>query len=337
MNIIVDFIEGLPQRNYRHGFNKPEGIVAHSTGIMNMTNDTVARNRRVFTPSYVRKRGAFVHGFVDHESYWQSADYRYIAHGAGTTANRRFIHIELCETKNREHFLQSYKNFIGVIVDIMKTYGWKPERQQTLWTHGEVASILGGTTHNDPFPYFNYHDITINQFYKDVKTAYEGKTMSIDYPGVKWGSGLTEEQIVQLQRALITLGYDLSQYGDDGIYGKETANAVMIYERRHHESADGHADPAIFAAILADAENVTQRKQKPEEKIFARLVSGTFATEEDRNQTADKIAKETGWTIYKAGCMELRIATGTFTTEESVRKAENIMKKYVKVVYVKYE
>lgn len=337
MKTIVDFIPDLPQKPYRNGFNKPEGIVGHSTGILQITNDTVERNRRVFTSAYVKKRGAFVHFFVDHLGVWQAADLRYRAAGAGSKSNPRHIHIELCDTKNPEHFAAAYKNYINLIVSLMRKYGWKPQRRGSLWTHGEVAQYLGGTNHNDPAPLFRYHGLTIDQFYKDVQAAYDGKTVSAAEPAVKWGAGMTKSQIIQLQRALMKLGYDLSKYGDDGMYGKETANAVMIYERRHDIPADGHADPAVLKSILEAAAALKPDDQKPAKEVVARLVSGTFANEEDRNATADKLAKETGWKVYKSGCKELRIATGIFKTEASIRKAKEIMEKYMKVVYVKYE
>ncbi|PGT51848.1 N-acetylmuramoyl-L-alanine amidase, partial [Bacillus cereus] len=69
-----------------------EGVVAHSTA----TPEAPAINiQRYETRTW---RNAFVHYAVDWNETIQIADTKYIAYGAGPGANKRFVHVELCET-----------------------------------------------------------------------------------------------------------------------------------------------------------------------------------------------------------------------------------------------
>src|SRR5687768_9502989 len=88
----VLLIPDLPKQPYRYGVGTYEGVVAHSTA----TPEAPAINIQKYESR--TWRNAFVHYAVDWNETIQIADTRYIAYGGGPGANKRFVHVELCET-----------------------------------------------------------------------------------------------------------------------------------------------------------------------------------------------------------------------------------------------
>lgn len=88
-------IDGLSKIPYRYGAY--EGVVAHSTA----TPEAAAINIQKYESC--TWRNAFVHYAVDWDETIQIADTRYIAYGAGSAANKRFVHVELCETAKQHN------------------------------------------------------------------------------------------------------------------------------------------------------------------------------------------------------------------------------------------
>ena len=60
------------------------------------------------------------------------------------------------------------------------------------------------------------------------------------------GRGSAGEAVRDLQRNLSALGYPLAP---DGIFGRDTEQAVRAFQRDHGLDADGIAGPRTFAAI----------------------------------------------------------------------------------------
>lgn len=60
------------------------------------------------------------------------------------------------------------------------------------------------------------------------------------------------EDVRELQRALIALGYDCGSYGADGDYGADTEKAVKAYQTNRRLTVDGIAGDKTLAAIEAD-------------------------------------------------------------------------------------
>jgi len=86
-----------------------------------------------------------------------------------------------------------------------------------------------------------------------LKTALSdlGSTM-LDIDGIlKRGSGFTEgtEDVKKLQEALQAAGYELTQFGVDGKYGKETEEAVKAFQEAKGLIADGIVGPDTIAAL----------------------------------------------------------------------------------------
>ncbi|MBG9512777.1 N-acetylmuramoyl-L-alanine amidase [Bacillus thuringiensis] len=167
-------IPDLPKQPYRYGVGAYEGVVAHSTA----TPEAPAINiQRYETRTW---RNAFVHYAVDWNETIQIADIKYIAYGAGPGANKRFVHVELCETKDYEKFKRSYDKYVRLLAEILQDNNLSVEKG--LWTHNDVRKYLGGTDHEDPLAYLRSHGVTESQFRADVQRAYHNASVEVSVP-----------------------------------------------------------------------------------------------------------------------------------------------------------
>lgn len=94
---------GFPHYKYRHGKNKPEGVVVHETGNPNST---------IFNEiAYMKKnyRNAFVHTFVDDDHIINIASTKYLCWGVGYPGNARFVQFEQVEMHSKKSFAVKWK------------------------------------------------------------------------------------------------------------------------------------------------------------------------------------------------------------------------------------
>ncbi|PEJ39987.1 N-acetylmuramoyl-L-alanine amidase [Bacillus pseudomycoides] len=167
-------IDDLPKVPYRYGVGAYEGVVAHSTA----TPEAPAINIQKYeTRTW---RNAFVHYAVDWNETIQIADTKYIAYGGGPGANKRFVHVELCETKDYEKFKRSYDKYVKLLAKILKDNNLSVEKG--LWTHYDVTKYLGGTDHEDPLDYLRSHGVSEAQFRADVQRAYNNSSVDVSVP-----------------------------------------------------------------------------------------------------------------------------------------------------------
>ncbi|HDW3058632.1 TPA: N-acetylmuramoyl-L-alanine amidase [Bacillus cereus] len=157
-------IPDVPKTPYRGGVGAYEGVVAHSTA----TPEAPAINIQKYeTRTW---RNAFVHYAVDWNETIQIASTEYIAYGAGPAANKRFVHVELCETADYTKFKRSYEKYVRLLARILQDNHLSVEKG--LWTHNDVRKYLGGTDHEDPIDYLRSHGVSESQFRSDVQRAY---------------------------------------------------------------------------------------------------------------------------------------------------------------------
>ncbi|MBG9516449.1 N-acetylmuramoyl-L-alanine amidase [Bacillus thuringiensis] len=167
-------ISGLPKVEYRNGYGAYEGVVAHSTA----TPEAPAINIRNYeTRTW---RSAFVHYATDWDETIQIASTKYQAWGAGPAANKRFVHVELCETGDFTKFKRSYEKYVRLLAKILQDNNLSVEKG--LWTHNDVRKYLGGTDHEDPLAYLRSHGVTESQFRADVQRAYHNASMEVSVP-----------------------------------------------------------------------------------------------------------------------------------------------------------
>ncbi|HFK1408869.1 TPA: N-acetylmuramoyl-L-alanine amidase, partial [Bacillus cereus] len=169
---------------YRGGVGLYEGVVAHSTA----TPEAPAINiQRYETRTW---RNAFVHYAVDWNEAIQIADTKYIAYGAGPGANKRFVHVELCETTNYEKFKRSYEKYVKLLAKILKDNNLSVEKG--LWTHYDVTKYLGGTDHEDPLDYLQRHGVSEAQFRADVQRAYNHSSVEVPSKSAEVRTAVTD-------------------------------------------------------------------------------------------------------------------------------------------------
>ncbi|MBJ8031074.1 peptidoglycan recognition family protein [Bacillus cereus group sp. N21] len=167
-------ISDLPKQPYRYGVGAYEGVVAHSTA----TPEAPAINIQKYeTRTW---RNAFVHYAVDWNETIQIADTKYIAYGGGPGANKRFVHVELCETADYDKFKRSYDKYVKLLAKILRDRGLSVEKG--LWTHYDVTKYLGGTDHEDPLDYLRIHGVSEAQFRADVQRAYNNSSVEVSVP-----------------------------------------------------------------------------------------------------------------------------------------------------------
>ncbi|MCQ6341630.1 N-acetylmuramoyl-L-alanine amidase [Bacillus cereus] len=167
-------IPDVPKTPYRGGIGAYEGVVAHSTA----TPEAPAINIQKYeTRTW---RNAFVHYAVDWNETIQIADTKYIAYGAGPAANKRFVHVELCETADYAKFKRSYEQYVKLLAKILQDNNLSVEKG--LWTHNDVRKYLGGTDHEDPIEYLKSHGVSESQFRNDVQRAYNNSSVEVSVP-----------------------------------------------------------------------------------------------------------------------------------------------------------
>lgn len=169
MKIIKKIIPGMSKNPFRKGLGAYEGVVAHATA-----NTATALNEIKFMTG--NHKNASVHFFVDWTGIYQCGELDYRRGGAGPVANQRYVHVELCETKDSKQWEKSYEDYCKLNAWILYQKRLGVTDGKTYVSHDWVRKNLGGTTHTDPIGYFKKWDLTWSQHVKDVKAAYDELT-----------------------------------------------------------------------------------------------------------------------------------------------------------------
>jgi len=134
------------------------GMVVHETATPNATDEN---ERGYFNNNNLK---ASAHAFVDYNSITQTVPWNEIAWGAGPTANKMFIQIELCHFDGalfREVWNRGVWVFAWVFANILKIPTVTPGN---LRSHKEVSEAWGETDHTDPYGFFLDNGKTIDDF-----------------------------------------------------------------------------------------------------------------------------------------------------------------------------
>lgn len=114
-------------------------------------------------------------------------------------------------------------------------------------------------------------------------------------------------EVIELQKKLLKLGYDLSPWGADGDFGQKTNAAVRAFQKDNNLDVDGIVGPNTLAALdkaLAQPQNVPYLA-----KINAKILNvrkGPGATYPvvltvGRNEVYTIVAEQDGWGKLKSG------------------------------------
>lgn len=95
---------------------------------------------------------------------------------------------------------------------------------------------------------YTYHDVIANPgAYRPTPTPTPAPEKLGDRVLKRGDEG---EDVKQLQQALLKLGYDLPEYGDDGEFGGETERAVKRFQQEHKLPEDGVMDKEDYTALF---------------------------------------------------------------------------------------
>jgi N-acetylmuramoyl-L-alanine amidase CwlA len=175
-DIRVNHLPGVPRKPYRNGVGSYEGVVAHATAVWNDSDESqrafFGRMEKGNTKYNWEIRSAWAHYFVDHDSITEFSDPSYKAWGAGATANKRFVHVEICQTKDKAKFLEAYKRYTWLLAKILFDRKLGVTDGVTLVSHNWCSLNFKDTTHTDPISYLATWGITWADVVSDVKKQY---------------------------------------------------------------------------------------------------------------------------------------------------------------------
>ena len=154
--IKTKIIADLPLKPYRKGMGNYEGVVAHATAVW---EDSDENQLKYFVNNW-RTRQAFAHYFVDHDSITQCANTKFLAWAAGYTANQRYVHVELCQSKNPDKFVQAWKRYTWLLAKILFDKKLGVKDGDTLVSHKFCSDTWKDTDHQDPIEYLKFHGKT---------------------------------------------------------------------------------------------------------------------------------------------------------------------------------
>lgn len=106
------------------------------------------------------------------------------------------------------------------------------------------------------------------------------------------------EDVMAYQKQLIALGYDLGEYGSDGVAGKDTLKAVKAFQESKGLRVDGIVGPATRAALIRAID--AKRGNQATAGAPIATGAGTGATEgapETAMQAADFLINVAAWGI----------------------------------------
>ncbi|TWT03577.1 N-acetylmuramoyl-L-alanine amidase family protein [Planomicrobium sp. CPCC 101079] len=176
--IEYDYKPAFLKMNYRGGYGKVEGVVAHETA---NDSSTIINEIDYMTRNW---QNAFVHAFVDHERIIEIHPTNYSVWGAGRYGNERFAQVELVRVHTFDKFARSIDNYATYVASILyknklgvstakATSIYPKDGTGTLWSHSDVTKILGGTTHVDPHGYFAKYGYNWSEFVELVQLKYK--------------------------------------------------------------------------------------------------------------------------------------------------------------------
>lgn len=148
----------------------PTGWVIHSTACKGATDENI---RDYFAN---HNADASCHYVVDWDSITRVIPESEEAYHAGPTANKMFLSLEICETKENNpddpaQFAEAWKRAVWLVGKSCNERGWDPD--EAIHSHLWVSNQWHEVNHTDPYEYFKQHGKTMEDFIKDVKIAME--------------------------------------------------------------------------------------------------------------------------------------------------------------------
>lgn len=277
----------------KYSLKAPYSMNAQYITVHNTSNKASAKNEI----SYMKgnSNATSYHIAVDDEEAIQAIPFNrnawHCGDGSGSrSGNRTSIGIEICySTLGGEKYKKAEENAIELIVQMLKERGWGIDRVKyhIQWSGKHCPHRILGEGRGDSFK---------DEIDRRLKSGTTASSVATPDRGVE-----------QLQTNLALLGIYTEKI--NGVYDKNTINAVMILQRRKGLVVDGIAGKLTLAKIKE------LLNEKVEETIGEyRIYTGVFSDEKIAAEFAAKIG-------YNAYVQDGRIWTGVFTKLSSAEKA----------------
>ncbi len=250
-------------------------IVSHDTG---NPGSTAYGNRNYFD---TQQPDASAHTFIDDKYILEIIPLTEIAYHVrsnitadnrlyGANANSAAIGVELCHG-GKINFHAAYDRYVWYHAYLCDRFNLDPKSDIV------AHATLDPSRRSDPIGILRTNGISWSMFIDDVAEAlqnFDGATTSSppkDEPKkasapkrvVKGTSvrlpireGASGPFVRDIQQQLIKAGYRLPRYGADGVFGEETENAVMKFQKDHNLSVDG----LVGQVTLSKLQQVNQQR-----------------------------------------------------------------------------
>lgn len=228
------------------------GTVLHETATPGASDEDEFR----YFNSGAGGRKASVHAFVDYDSITQTIPWNEVAWHAGSTANKNYIGIELCNYNDAAKFNEIWERavwlFAWVHINVIKQ---TTINNTTLMSHAEVSQKWRETDHTDPIGYFAKYGKTVDMFRNDVQKEINrqlGKETPAPPKEEPKKTAAVNTDTLNLQKALNRLKIRDSNgntLAEDGSYGPLTTSAVRRFQQIMGIQVDGKAGPQTRGVI----------------------------------------------------------------------------------------
>lgn len=241
-------------------------IVSHDTG---NPGSTAYGNRNYFNN---QQPSASAHTFIDDKYILEIIPLTEIAYHVrsnvtadnriyGANANDAAIGVELCHG-GTINFQEAYNRYIWYHAYLCDRFNLDPNSDIV------AHATLDPTRRTDPIGILRNNGISWSMFIDDVVEAlqhFDGegapptsqpqtspapkrvvKGTSVNLP---IGEGDSGSFVRDIQQQLMRAGYRLPLYGADGIFGEETENAVMRFQRDFNLAVDGLVGPITLSKL----------------------------------------------------------------------------------------
>lgn len=189
----------------------------------------------------------------------QTMPWDYKPWGCGGGCNDGWVQFEICEDDlhDKVYFEAAYNEAVKFTAYICKLYGIDPNAKvgnvPTILCHQDSYRLGMGSNHSDVYNWFKIYGKTMENVRADV-TKLLGGVVPPSPADPKYGDrelykGLKGNDVVELQKRLMSLNYPLPKYGADGDFGSETESAVRAFQKDNKLDVDGIVGPQTYAAI----------------------------------------------------------------------------------------
>ena len=206
----------------------------------------------------------------------QTLPWNYKPWGCGSgnkgSCNNGWIQFEICEDglTNKDYFDAIYEEAIQLTAYLCKMYNLNPTgsvsyngvQVPVILCHNDSYQLGLGSNHADVYHWFTKFGKNMNTVRNDVAAVLNGATTIVvpekEEPAIVIPTPVVEEylkkgskgaKVVELQKKLIQLGYNLGSYGADGDFGKTTEQAVLAFQKDHNLEIDGVVGSETWKAI----------------------------------------------------------------------------------------